>query len=322
MISRRNVLLASAGAALAGAGFGGPARALPDPEIAGYIPVPGGRVWYRINGAEHLGGPRAPLLALHGGPGGGHRRMLTMVALADERAVIFYDQLDSGNSDRPGDPANWRTERFLAEIGSVRDALGLDRVALLGHSMGGGWAAAYAIENPPGLAALILSSPLISTPRWIADNTKYREALPADIQAVLDAHEAAGTIDSPEYQAATQVFYDRHLCIAPCPVGDLGIDAAPFNVELYRYMWGPTEFRATGTLVDFDLTPGLPRITAPTLFICGEFDEATPAACRDFAGLVPEGRFVMIENAAHATYLSQRDAYMAAVRRFLREAGA
>lgn len=321
-VTRRTFLHYGAAAGAAGLGLlPYAAVAMPDPEIAGYIPVEGGRVWYRMNGTAHLKSGKAPLLILHGGPGGSHRRLLTLVALADERTVIHYDQLDSGHSDRPNDPANWTTERFVSEIDSVREALDLDRVALLGHSMGGGWAAAYAIGQPEGLAALVLSSPLISTPRWIADATAYRKQLPEDVQRILDKHEAAGTIDDPEYAAAARVFYDRHLCKSPCPVGDLGNDAPPSNSKLYRYMWGPTEFTATGTLVDFNLTPGLKKIKAPTMFVCGEFDEATPAACRDFAGMVPNGKFEMIEGGAHASYLSHKEDYLATLRGFLKSAG-
>ncbi len=324
MMTRRDMLRTAGSAALCGSCLGVSmtnAVALPDPEIAGYIPVDGGRIWYRVNGMQHMNNGKAPLLALHGGPGGNHRSLLKMVPLAAERAVIFYDQLDSGHSDRPNDPANWTTERFVSEIDAVRNFLGLDRVALLGHSMGGGWAASYAIGQPQGLEALILSSPLISTPRWIADNTKYREKLPKKVRRVLDKHEAEGTIDSEAYKKATDVFYDRHLCQSPCPVGDLRNDAPAFNETLYRYMWGPTEFTATGTLVDFDLTPDLSKSVAPTLFVCGEVDEATPAACIDFAALTPNGRFELIEDAAHATYVEQPEDYLDTVERFLTSVG-
>lgn len=294
------------------------ARALVDPEVAGYVAVPGGRIWYRANGLRHLARGAVPLLVLHGGPGGQHRSRLPLVALADERPVILYDQLDSGHADRPNDPANWRLERFVAEIVALRQALGLSQLAILGHSWGGTIAARYAIGRPAGLRALILSSPLISTPRWVADNAAYVAALPADARDAIARHEAAGTIDSPAYQAAVEVYNRRHLCRAdPCPTGDTGNDAPPFNTALYRGMWGPSEFSATGTLKDLDLTPELGRIAAPTLFVAGTYDEATPAACRDFAARVPGGRFVEIAGAGHSTMFEQREAYLAAVRGFL-----
>ena len=51
--------------------------------------------------------------------------------------VVFYDQLGCGKSDHPDDLALWIMDTFVEEIGAVRDALGLDRFHLLGHSWGG-----------------------------------------------------------------------------------------------------------------------------------------------------------------------------------------
>jgi proline iminopeptidase len=101
----------------------------------GMLDVPGGRVWYRRIG----GGPGIPLLALHGGPGGTSCRFEALTPLADERPVIFYDQLGSGRSDRPADTTLWRVERFVDELEAVRRGLGLERLHLLGHSWGARW---------------------------------------------------------------------------------------------------------------------------------------------------------------------------------------
>jgi proline-specific peptidase len=101
--------------------------------------------------------------------------------------------------------------RFVSEVDDVRAALGLDRLIVLGSSWGGTVAAEYAIARRAGLVGLVLASPLISTPRWIADNSAYRKELPADVQKVLDEHEVAGTTDKKEYQDAVMVFYRRHL---------------------------------------------------------------------------------------------------------------
>jgi proline-specific peptidase len=144
----------------------GSAYAYPDPERAGFVAVRGGQVWYRINGARHVVEGKLPLLVIHGGPGFSHHYLLALTALADDRPVIFYDQLDSGNSQRRGDPANWTVERFVSEVDEVRAALGLDRLIVLGSSWGGTVAAEYAITRPAGLVGLVLASPLISTPRW------------------------------------------------------------------------------------------------------------------------------------------------------------
>jgi proline iminopeptidase len=293
---------------------GRPARAALDPEKAGYIAVNGGRVWYRINGTRHVG--ETPLLVIHGGPGFSHHYLLPLSDLASERPVIFYDQLDCGNSDRPGDPANWTVERFVSEVDSVREALGLHRLLVLGSSWGGTVAAEYAMTRPRGLVGVVLASPLISTPRWIADNTEYRKQLPADVQKVLDDHEAAGTIDSAEYQDAVMVFYRRHLLRAD-PWPDYVLKAFELaNLDLYVTMWGNTEFNATGTLKDTDSSARLGRIDVPTLYTCGEYDEATPAAMRYFSSLTPNSEVRVIADASHMAFVEQRDQYMATVREF------
>ncbi len=239
-----------------------------EPERSGHIPVSGGRIWYRLDGGRHLAdeGP-TPLLGIHGGPGMSHDYLLPLVDLADERPVILYDQLDSGNSERPDDPANWTVARFVSEVDDLRAALALDRVIVFGNSWGGTLAAEYAMTRPEGLAALVLSSPLISTKRWLADNDAHRNQLPDAARAALDRHEAAGTTDSQDYQDAVAVFMRRHFNRMDAQPEELARTFEAFNVEVYNTMWGNTEFNATGTLKDYDASARLARIQVTTRFV-------------------------------------------------------
>ncbi len=102
------------------------------PSQKGYIPVSGGRVWYRISGA----GPGIPLLALHGGPGAGSDYLEPLTALTVERPVILYDQLGGGKSDRPTDSRLWVLNRFIEELTQVCKALNLTRVPPLRSLLG------------------------------------------------------------------------------------------------------------------------------------------------------------------------------------------
>lgn len=285
------------------------------PSQEGMIDVPGGRVWYRRIGD----GPGVPLLALHGGPGGTSCRFEVLAPLATERPVIFYDQLGSGRSDHPTDTSLWRLPRFVEELAAVRQALKLERVHLLGHSWGGALAAEYLVAaKPAGIASVIFSSPLISTPRWIADADSLRSQLPDSIRRVLDAHERAGTIDSPAYQVATDTFYGRH--VRRLPVADMPRCAGvTSNDTIYRQMWGPTEFRSTGSLRTWTRAADLRQIAAPTLFIGGEFDEARPTTLEEFRRTMPDARLVTIPGAAHAAMREKPAEYVAALRAFLAE---
>lgn len=282
----------------------------------GYVNVTGGRVWYQVVGS----GDATPLLTLHGGPGYPHDYLEPLAALADERPVVFYDQLGCGRSDRPDDSSLWRAERFVEELGQVREALGLEQTHILGQSWGSMLATDYALTKPAGLVSLILADPPLSIPRWLDDAAKYRRELPAEVQEVLDRHEAAGTTDSDEYDAAAMEYYKRHVCrLDPWP------DAIMRTFEgaghaVYKTMWGPSEFFMTGSLKDYDRTPRLHEIGVPTLFLCGRYDEATPEATAWYHSLLPGSELVVFEQSSHMPHLEESESYLATARDFLRRA--
>ena len=95
----------------------------PQPDRELFVPAQGGRVYVRINGSGHP--TRLPVVLIHGGPGGTHRGLLDAPELADERMVVLHDQLDSGRSDQPNNPANWKDDRFVDELEAIRNALGM-----------------------------------------------------------------------------------------------------------------------------------------------------------------------------------------------------
>jgi len=280
----------------------------------GFVPTRYGRVAYRIAG-DRSGGA-IPLLVVHGGPGLPSDYMEPLAALAGERPVVFYDQLGCGRSDRPS-PGPWATEYFVGELWKVRQALGLDRVHLFGHSSGSQIAVDYALMRPEGVASYVLANPPLSIPRWLADLGRFRAALPPEVQEVLDRCEAAGTTASPEYSRATRVFYDRHFCrLAPWPE-PLERALAGYSDEVYRAMWGASELCMTGILKDYDRAARLPELAAPTLFLCGRHDEATPETTAWYRSLLPGAEMAVIEDSSHTPHLEQPAATLAAVRGFL-----
>ncbi|MEB8386308.1 proline iminopeptidase-family hydrolase [Rhodobacteraceae bacterium KMM 6894] len=280
----------------------------------GRVAVPGGDIWYGICGTL---GDATPLLVIHGGPGMSHDYLSPLADLARDRPVIFYDQLDAGRSDCPNDPANWTVTRFLAEIDAVRAALSLTHVSVFGNSWGGTLAAAYAASNPKGLERVILSSPLIHTDTWVADGAALRAALPPAHLAVMDALEAEGRTDAPEYEAAVMKFYTRHLCRTDPWPPEVLRTLEGMNPTCYAAMWGPNEFTCTGVLKGYDGRPGLTQITAPTLVTCGQFDEATPNSTRALAALIPDATFEVFGASSHMAFIEERVAYIESLRRFL-----
>ena len=131
--------------------------------------------------------------------------------LADERPVIYYDQIGCGRSDRPDDPSLWTLATFADEIDTVREALGLDRMHLFGQSAGGWIAIEYALRAPPGLASLHLANTCSSIPLFERGVAQLRAALPGGAGAVIDSCESAGITTDPEYLAAVGLFNRLHF---------------------------------------------------------------------------------------------------------------
>lgn len=283
-------------------------------ETEGMIAVPGGRVWYRVAGVD---APGVPLLVVHGGPGAPHDYLENLVVLADERPVVFYDQLGCGRSDRPDDPSLWRVERFVAELAVVRQALGLGRVNLLGQSWGAMLAVEHLLSGASGVERLVLSAPLLSSPLWMADQRALLKNMPPEVQEAVTAAESEGNFESPSYQDAMTTYYRSHLCrLDPWP-DCLDRTFKELGMPVYLTMWGPSEFTSTGTLQQADLTPRLPEVHVPTLFTCGRHDEARPETVAQFCGLIHDARMLVLEEASHEHHLERPDTYLAAVRNFL-----
>jgi len=281
----------------------------------GYVEVPGGRIWYRIVGS----GNRTPLVLLHGGPGAPSYYLNPLAALADERPVIFYDQLGAGRSDRPTDVTLWRIDRFVEELSRLRAALGLEQIHLFGHSWGTMLAVDYMLTKPTGVRSLVLASPALSVSRWMADAALLEKTLPESVQDVIVKHESDGSFDSPEYQSAVAEYYKRYLCRRDPWPDDVNKTFAELGASVYETMWGPSEFTATGTLRTYDRTARLKELNLPVLFTAGRYDEATPSTTEYYRSLVPGAKLKIFENSAHLTMQDEPDAYVETIRQFLRD---
>lgn len=277
----------------------------------GYAAVPGGKVWYRVEG----NGPGTPLVVLHGGPGAPSYYLGSLARLGTDRPVVFYDQLGAGRSDQPTDTTLWRIERFMAELDSLRKHLDLREIHLLGHSWGAMLAIDYLLAKPTGVRSVILASPVVSIARWDADADTLIATLPDSVQRAIATHEKAGSYSAPAYQAAVQTFYGKFLTRRGGP--DVDSTFAHFNTGLYGYMWGPSEFTPTGTLRNYDRTSRLDELQLPVLYTAGEFDEARPTTVDYFRSLTPGAQFALILGSAHLTTIDAPEAFADTVSRFL-----
>lgn len=288
-------------------------------KTEGYVPFKGYRTWYRVVGDGEEPG-KFPVIYLHGGPGGTHDYLESLEAMAGTgRRAIFYDQIGCGKSDLPDDLSLYTPETFVEEVGAVREHLGLERAHVFGSSWGGMLAMEYALTQPEGLVSLIIASSPSSMKQWVQEANRLRSELPQDVQETLTRHEEAGTTADPEYEAAAEVFYKRHVCrLDDWP--DYVMRSFQFLAEhgvVYNHMNGPSEFHVVGTLKNWDITGRLGEIRVPTLVVTGEFDEATPAINRTVSGSIPGAESVIYPGASHMAHVEDPEGYMRLLDDFL-----
>jgi len=283
----------------------------------GYVPFRGYRTWYQVVGDIAGAGPRLPLLVLHGGPGFPHNYLTDLARLGDAgRPVVFYDQLGCGRSDHPRDPALWVMDTFVDELATVRAALGLDRVHLLGHSWGGWLALEYALGKPAGLASVVLASTCASLPAFAAETRRLKQSLPRETQEVLDRHEAEGTTDDPDYPAAARAYLRQWVCrLDPFPAH---VQHSFLNLsdDVYQLMQGP-EWNVTGNLKDWDVTARLGAIDLPVLVTSGRYDEMTPALVEPLVAAIKGAEHVVFQESSHLAMAEEPDRYRQVLSSFL-----
>ncbi len=231
--------------------------------------------------------------------------------------VVAFDQLGTGASDRPQDSSLWTIGRYVEETETVRKALGLGRVHLLGHSWGGWLAIDYALTYPQNLKTLILENTVADMPHLVSELERLRSALGSETVGMMQKHEAQGTLDHPEYMAAITILNYRHVCRLadwPAPV-QRSLD--DWNMGPYGTMQGPNEFLYTGNLKDWNRLPDLAKIAVPTLITVGEHDELTPACAMRMKLALPDAELKVFANASHMPFYEQSQSYYPVLLDFL-----
>lgn len=259
------------------------------------------------------------LLCLNGGPGlpCDYLRESHSCLADNGYRVVAFDQLGTGASDRPTDAALWTVERYVGEVESVRSALGLGKVHLLGHSWGGWLAIEYALAHPEALQSLILESTVADIPHLTTELERLRAALGPETVIMMQRHEAEGTFTHPEYMAAVTLLNYRHVCRLadwPAPVNRSLND---WNMGPYSTIQGPNEFLYIGNMKDWNRVPDLPQIKVPVLITCGEHDELTPACSMRIKHALPEADIHVIRDASHMAFYENPTGYYSVLLGFL-----
>jgi proline iminopeptidase len=269
--------------------------------------------------AYAAGAGERSLFLLNGGPGfsSEYLRLPLLQLASDEMQVIAYDQLGCGESDRPTDISLWTLERYVEEVEWVRQRMGLEKPIVLGHSWGGVLAIEYALKYPNSLKALVLNNTVADIPFHLAEVNRLREALGPEAVKMMYRHEAAGTLDHPEYQAAITLLNYRHGCRmdqwpAPFVRGNEQI-----NQQIFVHMQGPSEFHFTGNLKEWTRVDRLHEIQQPVLVLSSEHDMLTPTSAMRIHNALPCSEIAVLRDCSHLSMYERPEEYFRCVREFL-----
>ncbi|KAF8959148.1 Alpha/Beta hydrolase protein [Flammula alnicola] len=285
------------------------------------------KTWYKVLG--NLKSGKTPLVTIHGGPGLNHQYMLNHKHLwtSQMRPIVLYDQIGNGNSTHlPDAPSDfWTPKLFMDELENLLNHLGIsDNFALVGHCWGGMLAAQFAAERQPkGLRKLILISTPASMKLFEQGANDLLEKFPSDFVSMMRKHEDEGTAHSPEYQNGNMQFMKKHVCtLDPWPEDVLGsfmmIAADP---TVWMATIGPSEFKTSGSLRDWNIIDILPKITYPILMVSGNplKDQAQEKALKPWMTSVPNIEWVQLEKGSHMTMYEDQEKYLSVVQKFLGE---
>ena len=280
------------------------ARLIPQQPVSErFLTVPGAQVYVREVGTG------SPLFALHGGPDFNHNYLLPELdVLAPPFRVIYYDQRGRGKSSEGVSPSDVSLDSELDDLDRLRQSIGLEKMALLGHSFGALLAMEYAARLPHRVSHLILMN---TAPGSHVDLVRFREHREAHAAANLQHMRRIAA--SPAFAAgdieAEREYYMAHFSAAVRRAEQVGtivgrlrthfasadiLKARAIEQRLYEQTWLDP---------GYDVVARLARASPRTLVIHGEHDLIPKQCAENIAAAVANARLEVLEGCGHFAYL-------------------
>lgn len=254
---------------------------------------------FKLHYLEAGSGP--PVILLHGLGGDGSRWAPNIAPLAQRFHVFALDQIGFGASDKP--LANYHTGMLAEFLAGFMDAVGVEKAALVGNSMGASVATYFAVHYPTRVDKLVL-----------ADGAGYRgaprTAPPTPEQQHRSWIQNGVTLDE------TREFF-RIMWFDKSRVTDEVVEAG-LRARLGS-AWAIGQIQESGRLGRGGVSEEeMRRIAAPTLIVWGAQDElADPASADRLARDIPGAKKVLIEQCGHLPQLEQPEEFNRLVTAFL-----
>ncbi len=255
-----------------------------------------------------------PLVLMHGGPGQDYTTLLPFKALADQFTLIFYDHRCNGHSEG-AEITSMTWENLTADADALRQTLGFDKWAVLGHSFGGNVALEYALSYPQSLSHLVLMN-TGGDQWWVQQNAP--EIL------------AKRGYSASAVQAARRFFNGQVTVGEYFPTVFKFLGAYFYRINLlgiaHDMVSGPhTKFRPEGTIFGYSqllngwtVMDRLSEIQVPTLVLAGRHDFLFPTEHQvALAAGITNARLEIIERAGHNPHMERSAEVIQAIRDFM-----
>jgi len=277
----------------------------------GRIPIRDVSLYVDVVGEGH------PLLLMHGGPSADLWSLSSFRQCADQFTLVFYDHRCNGRSvGAPVTSMTW--ENLTADADAMREMLGFDRWAVLGHSFGGHVALEYTLRYPDRVSHLVLLD-TGGDGHWARQNAPVllakRGYSPKKVELVRRWF--TGEFTPKQYPGIFLRIGDAY-CYGPSwPLLIRDVIHGGWRSRLR-----PDAFIFAGRhlLKGWTVMDRLGEITVPTLVMGGGDDFVFPPECqRELAAGIPHARLQIIEHAGHNPHDEQTTGVMQAVRGFITE---
>jgi proline iminopeptidase len=272
-----------------------------------------------------------PVVYVHGGPGSGSydAGVYQGARIGAGARLICLDQRGVLRSDPA---ASVTVNDIVEDLEALRQALGIRRWVLWGHSFGGLYAADYALRYGPAVAGLIFENGTLDTDGSLKSMVRACAALLSS-KGDQASSEALAALMAPNVSARERLLgYVRYsqklgsererLYVHQEPLLDFFAKLVKASNLGNRWGQGNSQYEALvkDDALFADLRPRLKEITAPALMILGRYDHVTPPDQVEAFRNGPNRTVEMFDQSSHFVHVEQADAFSRSVLRFMRDA--
>lgn len=239
--------------------------------------------------------------------------------------VILYDQVGFGLSslfpEQSGNTSFWTIDPFVEQLQQLTSYLGVEsEYDYMGHSYGTAYGMNFAADTSvrQGLRKLILWSPVASMSLLHQSLNMRREALPDELRTRLEQHEADGTTDCADYQAAMMESMHHDFCRLDVWPDELLESLSYPNAGAAATLFGNVPLQTNGTLNSWSAMEFAADITVPTLLLNGHYDWSDEAV-EPLMQKIPAVEWVHFENSSHLLHFEEPEKFLEVLSSFLKQ---